>query len=137
MMALACGFLVATNLHLMPQSRLHIVLNLCPANSLPRSILIFLGQGHLLSHCCSTMLATEIALLSLHSAISNQPVAGSIIVTASSCKGFSLLLLLLPDLVLVVLLQLMVCQGPVKSTQSSSQGTVSVSLTRRCPCFFL
>jgi hypothetical protein len=94
-----------------------------PINSLPLSKVICLGHGYLENHSCSTVLATVMDCLSSYCWISNQLVAGSIIVThlqINSSFPFYLFL-----------------KGPIKSTHSLSHGGALASFGGRNSYFLL
>ena len=94
-------------------------------NSVPWSHTSLVGHGYLVNHAISTRLAILIAVLSFSmDAISNHPVAGSIIVTAYSFNGFSL-----PRVGIVY--------GPTRSTHSISHGSLFASLGVTLPCFLV
>src|SRR6476620_859697 len=107
---------------LIPYSCMTVCLNSCPMNSLPLSNVIWVGQGYLESHSCSAILATVIALLSSYWCISNQPDAGSIIVTHLHTRsGLPLRLIL---------------YGPIRSMHILSHIRASASLGGKWPYFF-
>ncbi len=78
-----------------------------------------------MSHSCSTMLVTVIDFLSSYCLISNQPVAGSIIVM--HFKGG----ILTPFMLLLIL------YGPMRLTHSQSHGIVAASFSGKLPYFWI
>jgi hypothetical protein len=90
-------------------------------NSEPGSLLTCVGQGYLETHSSSAMFVTVIARLSSYCWISNQLVAGSIIVTHLHIRFAP------PFLQMVY--------GPMRSMHILSQGIASASFSGRCPHF--
>src|SRR5687768_16810051 len=95
-------------------------------NSLTLSNVTWVGHGYLENHSCSAILATVIDFLSSYWWISNQPDAGSIIVTHLQTRsGLPFLLIL---------------YGPIRSIHILSHIRASASFGGKCPyflCFLL
>jgi len=79
-MDFACGLRLATIFRLTPHSFLRVLLTSL-ANSFPLSIVISIGYGYQVSQWSSNQLAIMLAVFSPITAISKNPVAGSITVT--------------------------------------------------------
>ena len=95
-------------------------------NSVPLSKMTSCGQGYLVSQVCSTKLVMTSAHLVLGTlCISNQPVAGSIIVMHQRIRSVFPFLLIL--------------YGPIMSTHSFSQRRLFAffsGISGKCPYFF-
>jgi hypothetical protein len=117
----SCGFPLVTGLSFRPQSFL-IILATSTMKSVHRSRVIHCGRGCLVNQVVSQMSAASAAvLLEIHS-ISNQPVAGWIMVRHHSFRFFLPLRSTL--------------QGPVRSTRSASHRLSSASFAGSSPHFW-
>merc|ERR1739837_55009 len=116
-------------------SQSHILTSIIAANSTlnsdPLSKVIFLGHGYLDNHACSTAWATVCASLLGICFISNQEVAGSIIVTYHMVEYFFLTSFDLAYFLIGIL------YGPIRSTHNWCHGTTSGSFAGSRPYFFL